>query len=233
MLIKTCPQDPYTDCMCSWSSFSCCSDGGFEGERGGGCGDCLRSVRCGVRGEGRDCCTGDDMKGSWRPGWGWLCVCATCINCCGGCPMLLVILTVLSSCWKGSISMWAGFIWSGSGACISMVARFKPRRSRLMPDRCCRCCRVLAGSGRTRGASKAAGVEFCRRCCVRRRWMLELEGAVVDSILYAGRVRMSLSRRRGFLYGPNLTQCKRRPPGGWYPYGFLSTDAVSRPASSK
>ena len=164
--MNTCADEPYTDCMCSCTAFICCSVGSLEGERGACGGDCCRSVRTGVRGEGRDCCTGDRKKESWKPGWGWLCCCATCINCCCGCPML-VILTVLSSCWKD-------VIWSRTGSgCSSgtsiVVARLRPRKSRLMPDRCGRCCRMLAGSGRTVGASKAAGVEFCRRCCVLRR----------------------------------------------------------------
>lgn len=32
MLIKTCPHEPYTDCICSRSSFSCCSVGALDGE---------------------------------------------------------------------------------------------------------------------------------------------------------------------------------------------------------
>ena len=55
-----------------------------------------------------------------------------------------------------------------------------------MPVRCRRSCEV-AGSRGTFGASKAAGVEFCRRCWVRRRSMPV--GIFVDSITYAGQVR--------------------------------------------
>lgn len=122
------------------------------------------------------------MKGSRKPGWGWLCGCATCINCCWACPRL-VLLTVLPSRWKGS----------------TVVSRFRPRRSRLMPDRECRSWGAL-DSGRTVGASNAAGVEFWRRCCARRRRMLE--GESVDSMLYAGQVRGSLIRRMPSPVGP-------------------------------
>jgi hypothetical protein len=154
---------------------------------------------------------------SWGPGWGWLCGCATCISCCCGCPRL-VILTVLSSCWKDS--KFCGD--SGRGSCWGMriASRLRPRRSRLMPVRCCLVCRWLAGSGRTVCASKAAGVEFCRRCCVRRFWMLEV--ALMDSIVDAGTNSESRYPRMWGLscVVRNSTQCKRRPPGGWDPYGL-------------
>jgi hypothetical protein len=139
ILMKTCPLEPYTDCMCSWSSFSCCSLGAFEGERGGCWGDCARSVRRGVRGEGREVCicTGDRRKASWGPGWGMLCGCATCIESCGSCPRL-VLLTVLSSCLKVVVSK--GPDWGCSGKYpwlwAWVASRFTPRRSRLMPVRC-------------------------------------------------------------------------------------------------
>jgi hypothetical protein len=189
MLMKTCPQEPYTDCMCSWRSFNCCSVGAFEGERGGCWGDCARSVRRGVRGE--EICTGDRNKVSWGPGWGWLCDCATCIESCGVCPRL-VILTVLSSCRKVGVSFGPGCVGPGKYPCCwaCMASKLIAWRSRLMPGRCRRC-DVVAGSGRTVGASKAAGVEFCRRCWFRRRWMPD--GMFVDSITYAGRVRCPVS----------------------------------------
>lgn len=74
-----------------------------------------------------------------------------------------------------------------------------------MPGRCRR--DGVAGSGRTGGASKAAGVEFCRRCWVRRRSMPD--GMFVDSITYAGRVRCPVSCvESGVLCGPKL-ECVR------------------------
>jgi hypothetical protein len=67
-----------------------------------------------------------------------------------------------------------------------------------MPVRCVRRCCMLVGSCCSRGASNAAGVEFWRRWSVRRRWMPE--GAFVDSILYARRVRVLLSEEMVVLW---------------------------------
>jgi hypothetical protein len=144
-------------------------------------------------------CTGDAKKVSWGPGWGWLCGCATCILCCGICPRLLVLLTVLLSCWKGPSC--CGYSWYGACRAACMESRLRPRRSKLMPLRFCRRCCVLAGGGRTVGASKAAGVESCRRCWIRRRWMPV--GIFVDSIVYTGRVRSWFSRRGKVLWVRN------------------------------
>lgn len=116
MLMKTWPHEPYTDCMCSRRSFNCCSVGGLEEERGGCWGDCARTVRLGVRGDGREVCTGDRKKASCGPGWGWLCGCATCIECCDVCPRL-VLLTVLASCWKDRVSMGPGVVKSWYWPC--------------------------------------------------------------------------------------------------------------------
>ena len=206
MLMKTCPHEPYTDWMCSWSSFSCCSVGGLEGEEGSCLGDCTRVILCGVRGVDEVICTGDAKKVSRGPGWGCLCVCATCIECCDDCPRLLVLLTVLSSCWKDGVSKGPGFgeySWYWACRAAWSESRLRPRRSKLMPVRCDR--RTLAGDGRTVGASKTVGVEFCRRCWIRWRWMPA--GMFVDSISYAGRVRSRFSRRGEVLWGPKLANC--------------------------
>lgn len=53
---------------------------------------------------------------------------------------------------------------------------------------------MVAGRGRTLGASKIVGVEFWRRCIWRRCWILEFDG--VDSISNAGRVRIRAICRR-------------------------------------
>ena len=112
-------------------------------------------------------CTGECRKGSWGPGWGWLCGCATCIVCCGCCPRWLVKLTALSSCWYEA----------GLGAWID--SRLRPLRSRLMPERLCR---RTGLAGRTLGISNALGVDSWRLCCIRRREMPWGE-LVLDSIL--------------------------------------------------
>ena len=211
-------------------------------------GDCRRLNLRGVRGVEEEICTGDAKKASWGPGWGCLCGCATCIECCDGCPRVLVLLTVLSSCWKDGTSKGPGcWVSSWYWACRAaawMGSRLRPRRSKLMPVRCDRRW-ILAGDGRTVAASNTVGVECCRRCWMRGRWMPA--GIFVDSISNAGRVRSRFSRRGEVLWGPKLNggvsshisrariaykhtsrSASGAPPGGRCPYEILSTDAVSQ-----
>lgn len=141
-----------------------------------------------------------------------------------------MILTMWSSCGKGA-GPGPGLEWEFRSMKGAWSIGFW---SKLVPLRWLLCRWMVAGSGRTFGASNITGVEFCRRWFCRRCCILEV---ALDSIMYASRVRMGwfskiygmvscwsetaqsqLPFSRGSIQQKtdfsNLTQRKLHPPGG-------------------